>query len=156
VELHWGFPMSTDTPEQLDQRIARLREQHNLVTDTPDCPNCGEGPPWCDHGPVTFCENCQNEDDGPCDVLVLVAEVEQLTAQVGDTSVPDCEWTWRHNDYTAEGAATTDYDAAEAAAAHVRAANPGHEVVLMARQVTGWAAIAESSSTKEKETDGRP
>lgn len=67
-----------------------------------------------------------------------------------DTSVPDCEWTWRHNDYIAEGAATTDYDAAEAAAAHVRAANPGHDVVLMTRQVTGWAAVSEASSTEEE------
>ncbi len=56
-------------------RIARIRSEHVLTTDVPDCPNCGEGPPWCDHSPVTFCASCLN-DEGPCDALFLLGLAE--------------------------------------------------------------------------------
>lgn len=77
--------MSTDTETipALAERIARLREQHQMVTDTPDCPHCEDG--YCGgHEPVTFCENCQNEDNGPCDVLVVVEALESAPLAVAD------------------------------------------------------------------------
>ena len=59
------------------ERIARIRETHVIVYDFPECPNCGEGCPG--HGEIAFCETCLN-DEGPCDVLVVVAELEKAGA----------------------------------------------------------------------------
>lgn len=48
------------------------------------------------------------------------------------------EWTWRHNTFTSVASATTDRAEAERVVEAVRAANPGHDVALVARQVSDW------------------